>query len=120
MRVRESDDLAQWFKFFLVGVIETAERGIETFDAILKLQKKVDKLVEPLGSRAENARKVIRAVYARPIIDAKRVADVTGLSMSSAYRLIADMEEIGLLTKILGGKRGRKYTFERYLVLFRS
>lgn len=120
MRVRESDDLAQWFKFFLVGVIETAERGIETFDAILKLQTKVDKLVEPLGSRAENARKVIRAVYARPIIDAKRVADVTGLSMSSAYRLIADMEEIGLLTKILGGKRGRKYTFERYLVLFRS
>jgi len=120
MRVREADDLAQWFKFFLVGVIETTDHGIETFDAILKLQEKVDEMVEPLGSRAENARKVIRAVYARPIIDAHRVADVTGLSMSSAYRLIADMEEIGLLTKILGDKRGRKYTFKRYLDLFRS
>lgn len=120
MRVRESDDLAQWFKFFLVGVIETAEHGIETFDAILKLQEEVDEMVEPLGSRAENARRVIRSIYARPIIDANQVADVTGLSMSSTYRLIADMEEIGLLTKILGGKRGRKYTFERYLNLFRS
>jgi len=120
MRIRETNDIAQWFKFFLVGVVETAERGIETFDAILRLQEEVDTMVEPLGSRAENARKVIRALYVRPIIDAKRVADVTGLSMSSAYRLIEDMEDIGLLTKIRGKKRGRKYTFERYLNLFIS
>ena len=120
MRVREADDLTQWFKFFLVGVIETAERGIDTFDAILKLQKEVDALVEPLGSRAENARKVIRAIYARPVTDAKRVSDITGLSMSATYRLISDMEEIGLLTKIMGGQRDRKYTFQRYLNLFTS
>jgi len=120
MRVRETNDIAQWLRFFLVGVIETAEQGIDTFDDILKLQDEVDDLVEPLGSRAENARKVIRALYARPIIDAKRIAEVTGLSMSSAYRLIDDMEELGLLTKILGKKRGRKYTFERYLNLFTS
>lgn len=120
MRVRETNDIAQWFKFFLVGIVETAERGIDTFDAILKLQEEVDERVEPLGSRAENARKVIRAIYARPIIDAKRVSDVTDLSMSSAYRLIEDMEDIGLLTKILGKKRGRKYTFKRYLNLFMS
>ena len=120
MRVREADDLTQWFKFFLVGVIETAERGIDTFDAILRLQKEVDALVEPLGSRAENARKVIRAIYARPVTDAKRVSDITGLSMSATYRLISDMEEIGLLTKIMGGQRDRKYTFQRYLNLFTS
>jgi len=120
MRVREADDMTQWFKFFLVGVIETAERGIDTFDAILKLQKEVDALVEPLGSRAENARKVIRAIYARPVTDAKRVSDITGLSMSATYRLISDMEEIGLLTKIMGDQRDRKYTFQRYLNLFTS
>lgn len=120
MRVREADDLTQWFKFFLVGVIETAERGIDTFDAILTLQKEVDALVEPLGSRAENARKVIRAIYARPVTDAKRISDITGLSMSATYRLISDMEEIGLLTKIMGGQRDRKYTFQRYLNLFTS
>lgn len=120
MRVREADDLTQWFKFFLVGVIETAERGIDTFDAILRLQKEVDALVEPLGSRAENARKVIRAIYARPVTDAKRISDITGLSMSATYRLISDMEEIGLLTKIMGGQRDRKYTFQRYLNLFTS
>ena len=118
MRVREKNDLEQWFKFFLVGMIETAKSGIETFDAILKLQHEVDALLEPLGSRAENARKVVRALYGRPLIDAERVAEETGLAASSAYRLINDMEEAGILTEITGAKRGRMYVFERYLRLF--
>src|SRR3990170_1699528 len=39
MRVREKNDLLQWFRFFLVGIIETAKNSIATFDNILKLQK---------------------------------------------------------------------------------
>lgn len=118
MGVREKDDLAQWLKFFLVGMIETAKSGIATFDAILRLQQEVDDLVEPLGRRAENARRVIRALYARPVTDANGVADVTGLSMASVYRLIDDMEELGILKEITGGRRGRLYLFERYTELF--
>jgi len=44
---------------FLVGVIETAQSSIATFDNILKLQKQVDSQIETLGSRTANARKVI-------------------------------------------------------------
>ena len=117
--VREKGDIAQWFKFFLVGVIETAESGIATFDAILQLQKDVDEWVRPLGSRAENARKVVQALYERPVTDAERVASVTGLSPTSAYKLIADMEEIGILREITGAKRGRLYLFDQYMSLFR-
>jgi len=57
MRVREKNDLLQWFKFFLVGIIETAKSSIETFDAILQLQKEVEEKIQTLGSRATNAQK---------------------------------------------------------------
>lgn len=120
MRVREKDDLAQWFKFFLVGVIDTAKSGIETLDAILRLQSDVDVQLQPLGHRAENARKVIRALYAHPLIDARGVAKATGLSLPSAYKLIDDMEGLGVLEEITGAKRGRMYRFERYVQIFRS
>lgn len=120
MRVREKDDITQWFKFFLVGIVETAKSGIATFDAIMKLQQDMDELVERLGRRAENARKVIRALYVQPLADAERVAHVTGLSMTSAYKLIYEMESIGILKEITGGKRGRLYLFERYMKLFTS
>ena len=59
MRIREKNDLLQWFKFFLVGIIETASNSVATFDQILKLQKQVESQIQILGSRAVNAQKVI-------------------------------------------------------------
>jgi len=56
--VRENNDISQWFKFFLVGIIETAKKGIKTFDSILQLQKQNDAMVQSFRSRAGNAQKV--------------------------------------------------------------
>lgn len=119
MRVREKNDLQQWFKFFLVGVIETAKNGIETFDNILKLQKKVEAEIQTLGSRAPNAQKVLAYLYQRPIMDAAKVAAVVKISPASAYKLIADLENLGILKEITGGKRGKHYLFDDYLKLYK-
>lgn len=118
MRVREKDGIAQWFKFFLVGIIETAKSGIETFDAILQLKREVDQQLQTLGSRAANAAKVANALYKHPFIDAEGVSQVCGLSMPPSYKLIAEMEKLQILKEITGARRNRKYVFERYLSLF--
>ena len=118
-RVREKNDLLQWFKFFLVGVIETAKSSISTFDNILKLQKQVDRQIQSLGSRTANAQKILHCLYQRPMIDAAKVGQVTGVSPASAYKLIADLEQLGILNEITGGKRGKIYAFTAYLQLFK-
>jgi Fic family protein len=118
-RVREKNDLLQWFRFFLVGVIETAKSSISTFDNILKLQKQVDRQIQPLGSRTANAQKILHCLYQRPMIDAAKVGQVTGVSPASAYKLIADLEQLGILNEITGGKRGKIYAFTAYLQLFK-
>lgn len=118
MRVREKNDLLQWFKFFLQGVIETAQSSIETFDCIMQLQKDVDAKLQTLGKRSTNAHKVVNHLYQRPIIDAGRVAKVSGISMASAYKLLADFERMEILEEVTGGKRGKLYLFSRYLELF--
>lgn len=119
MNVRKQNDIKQWFKFFLVGVIGTAESSIETFDKILKLQKEVDKKLQRLGSRANNARTVITYLYQRPLIDAKKVKDITGISMPSAYTLITELEKQKILEEITGGKRGKQYWFTDYINIFK-
>src|SRR4030066_1593846 len=73
MRVREKNDLLQWFKFFLVGIIETAKDGIATFDNILKLQKQVNNQIQSLGSRTANDQKVLHYLYQRTMIEPARV-----------------------------------------------
>ena len=118
-RVREQNDLQQWFKFFLVGVIETAKSGILTFDNILKLQKKVEGQIQTLGSRAANAQKVLHALYRHPIINAADVGRIAGISAASAYKLVTDLERLKILREITGGKRGRTYRFDSYVKFFR-
>lgn len=119
MIVREKSNLPQWFKFFLVGIIETSKNGIKTFDSILQLQKKVESEIQKLGSRATKAKKVIDHLYQRPIIDADKVSEVADISMPSSYKLISDLEKMDILKEVTGGKRGRTYVFDNYLRLFR-
>lgn len=119
MRVREKNDLSQWFKFFLIGIIETAKSGITTFDNILQLQKMSEERIQRLGTRTGNAQKVLNALYQRPIIDSGSIGALTGLSAASAYKLTADLERLGVLNEITGSKRGKLYVFEEYLNLFK-
>ena len=119
MRVREKNDLQQWFRFFLVGVIETAKSSTATFDNILKLQKQVEAQLQTLGSRTANAQKVMDYLYQRPVVNAARVGEVAGVSPASAYKLIADLERFGILKEITGGKRGKVYAFDAYIKLFK-
>lgn len=117
--VRENNDLGQWYKFFLVGVIETAKNGIITFDNILQLQKQIDIDIQSLGSRATKAKKVIDYLYKRPMIRADKVSEIASISMPSSYKLISDLEKLNVLKEKTGGQRSRVYSFDNYLKLFR-
>ena len=118
-RVREKNDLIQWCKFFLVGVIETAKNSILTFDSILKLQKEVDSKLQSLGSRSGNAQAIVNYLFQRPILDAQKAKDLTGLSLPSVYKLIDEMESLGIINEITGAKRGKLYLFKEYVKLFK-
>src|SRR6056297_3746511 len=117
--VREKNDLGQWYKFFLVGVIETAKNGINTFDNILQLQKQTEIHIQSLGSRALRAKKVIDYLYKRPIITADKVGEIASISMPSSYKLISDLEKLKILQEKTGGQRSRVYAFDNYIKLFR-
>ena len=120
MRVRTQNDIKQWLKFFLTGVIETARIGVETFDAILRLQKETDDKLISFKGKTEDARWIINALYENPVTDAQKVEILLGKSHMSAYKQIAILENLGILKEITGGKRGKIYAFEDYLNLFRN
>ncbi|WP_040756798.1 Fic family protein [Winogradskyella psychrotolerans] len=118
-RVREKSDLNQWLKFFLVGVIETAKNGINTFDSILKLQKEVEVKLQTLGSRSNNAQLILNHLFQKPIVDAQKAKELTGLSSPSVYKLIEALEKLEILTEITGAKRGKIYLFREYTKIFK-
>lgn len=118
MRVRTHNNLKQWLKFFLVGVIETAKRGVDTFDEVLKLKQNSEQRIQTLGSRANNAQKILQYLLIRPMIEVNKVVEITGVSQRTAYSLISDLENLDILKEITGAKRGKNYVFKQYLNLF--
>ena len=68
----------------------------------------------------EQTQKVINYLYQRPIINAEKVKSITKLSMPSAYKLLELLETNLLIKEVTGGQRGRMYSFENYLKIFRD
>lgn len=120
MRVRTHNDLSQWFKFFLTGIVETSKSGVTAFDSIMQLQKALDVKLKTLGNRGVDARKVIEGLYIRPVIDVHKVESIIEKSNVSAYKLIKSMEELEILHEITGSKRDRLYIFKDYIDLFKN
>ncbi len=118
MRVRTHQDLKQWLKFFLVGVIETTKNGVKTFDDILKLKANAEKVIQELGSRSNNVQKVFNYLLKRPIIEVNKVIEITSVSQRTAYNIIEDLVKLEILEEVTGSKRGKVYAFKKYLNLF--
>lgn len=118
MRVREKNDIRQWLKFMLTGIIQTANKGVKTFDNILQLQKQTESSISKLGSKSANAIKIINYLYQKPFINYQKVMTITGISTPSAYKMIEELEKLGILREINGVQRGKEYVFGEYLDIF--
>ncbi|MFV0345105.1 MAG: Fic family protein [Bacteroidales bacterium] len=119
MRVRTHNDIGQWLKFFLTGIIEISQKGVRTFDDILKLQKQIEIKLKDFGTRAVSANKLITHLYDNPIIDAQSASSVIEKSLRPTYHLISDLEKLGILKEITGAERGKLYMFKDYVELFK-
>jgi Fic family protein len=118
MNVRTKNDLKQWFKFFLVGIVETTKNGIETFDAVLKLKKEVEEKIQKTGNRSNHLLTVLEFLYQKPIVNANKIVELTGVSQATAYKILDELVGLEILKEITGGKRGKVYRFDNYIKLF--
>lgn len=118
MRVRTSDDIVHWVRFFLNGVAETAEKGRDTFRKILALRMELEAQLSGMGRRATNARHLLNLLFRRPVISAKDLVDQLEMSAPTANVLVGEFEKKGILREVTGYQRNRVFVFERYLRLF--
>ena len=117
--VRVKNDLAQWIKFFLVAVIETSKKGIQTFQDILKLKEKTEnEKIVTLGKKIPNARKLLKILYSEPVIASSEVEEYLNITAATANSLLQNFVELGILKEITGLKRNRIFAFDEYLNLF--
>lgn len=120
--VRLHNDMVQWLKFFLSGIVDTAEKSIQTFKKIIRLKEKIE-LQIPMcfsQSRISNVQKVLKVLYQNPVTSGIQLQEELQMDKSTAGRLIQDFVKLEWLKELTGFKRNRLFVFEKYLNIFKE
>lgn len=118
--VREKNNLGQWIKYFLVGVIETSEKAVSTLKGIVDLKADIEQnRIATLGKRSKPAQQLLHALFSKPVLNVKDIQDIIGLSPKAAYDLVQAFIEAGILKETTGYQRNRVFIFDDYVKMFR-
>jgi Fic family protein len=119
-RVRTHNDMLQWLKFFLSGILETSEKSIQTFKDIIQLKDSIEQQLPIYFNirRIENVKRILTVLYQNPVTSAAQLQEELQLDKSTAARLINDFIKLGWLKELTGFKRNRLFVFEEYMNIF--
>lgn len=117
--VRSSNNMEQWIKFFLSGIIDTAKNGTQTLSNVVAYKKQLDEKILALGSRAELGEKLFKEMLVNPVVNKNFIAKTLGVSYSTTNRLVKDLIALGVLKNRDQKLRNQYFKLNGYLELFK-
>ena len=116
-RVRTSGDWEGWLRFFLNGVIHTADQAVKAARAILDLFEEDRKKLEELGRSAGSAIIVHELLQRRPILSISDATQQLAITRPTINAVFQKMQELGVLKETTGRQRDRLYVYDAYVQL---
>ena len=118
--VRASNNLEQWIKFFLVAIIETAQKGESTFQKIIRLRQECEDKILTLGRRAKKGKELLKQLFSKPLLRVNEIREMFNTTHQTANAIVKSFQEIGILKEVTGFRRNRLFVFSEYLSLFKE
>ncbi len=117
---RTSNNIEQWIKFFLSGVITTAKNGKETFEHIIKLRGEYEQTIMTFGRQAELGQKLLLYMFCKPVVNISQISKEFNIAFNTASSLIQHFSQAGMVKEITGLSRNRLFVLWNYLDLFKK
>ncbi|WP_454857950.1 Fic family protein [Rhizobium binxianense] len=115
--VREHGNWEAWLDFFLAGVAETANQAFEAATQIVDLFKADREQITTKSDRAGSALRIHELFQQNPFHTANQIVQATGLSAPTVNAALADLESLGIVEEVTGRKRGRVFSYRKYLAI---
>ena len=117
-RVRTHNDMIAWIKFFLEAIIETSKTAKEKFRNVVELTMEMDKIIVNLPVKSDSVKKVIDVLYNEPVINRKKLCDITKIKEGTIKNIINCLLENNIIVETTGYSRNQIFTFQKYTDLF--
>lgn len=119
MIVRTKNDIGQWLKFFLIGIIQTSENAVATLKQIIDLKASIEKeKIFSMGKRSKQGLEFFHHLFRKPIVTIKDVKELTGLTPKACNDLVKVFMEKKILSETTGYQRNRVFIFSEYMKMF--
>ncbi|CUX70849.1 MULTISPECIES: Fic family protein [Agrobacterium] len=115
--VREHGNWEAWLDFFLAGVADTANQAFEAATQIVDLFKEDRERITMESDRAGSALRIHELFQQTPFHTANQIVQITGLSAPTVNAALADLKRLGIVDEVTGRKRGRVFSYQRYLAI---
>ena len=116
-KVRTEGDWESWLRFFLTGVLETAEQAVETAAKILHLFETDQRQIETLGRAASSVLRVHLLLQKIPLTSIPNAARQTGLSVPTITAALKHLQNLGLVRELTSRSRNRLFAYDNYIKL---
>lgn len=104
-RVRTDGDWSGWVRFFLSGVLETAQQGVRQAGHLMALREKFRKRLQdkpkPLA--------LLDALFTNPYVTVAKAEKILKVTNPTARQAVKVLQEAGMLDEITGRSWGRLY-----------
>ncbi|MDC2857790.1 MULTISPECIES: Fic family protein [unclassified Delftia] len=113
--VRENGNWEAWLDFFLTGVAQTANQAFEAATHIVDLFRQDRERIATEGERASSTLRIHDLFQLNPFLTSNQLVRQTGLSSPTVNTALADLQRLGIIEEVTGRKRGRVFSYQRYL-----
>ena len=114
-QVRTEGDWESWLHFFLTGVYETANQGVQTSRNIIELFQYDQSRIETLGRSIGSTLPVFKLMQSIPIISIQRAAQETHYSVPTVTAAMTRLQDLGIVREITRKRRDKIYSYEKYI-----
>ena len=115
----EEADIDSWLNFFLEGVAEIANSGVDTCTKITALRDRDFAKMQKLGKKsAESTLEIVRKLFSQPIVGVAEIMKWTGFTAPGAYNVIERLKDLKILEPLGDTDYDQKYVYADYYEIF--
>jgi Fic family protein len=115
----EEADIDGWLGFFLEGIAEIANSGIDTCTQITALRDRDFAKMQKLGKKsAESTLEIVRKLFSQPIVGVAEIMKWTNFTAPGAYKVIERLKDLKILEPLGDADYDQKYIYADYYQIF--